>query len=196
MSTQKNNITGKRLAKLLAQDEKILHSKDLANLWNIANNNTLRTTLKRYCKNQLLYRIYKGFYSVVKPEKVDPGILGAKAIHGYCYLSTESVLFFEGYISKKITSHTFVAEKSRRFTIGKNLYRSRQLNTKYLFNPEGVEIKNSLKQANVYRAIADMLYFSPKYHFDREVDWEKVKNMQKKIGYPLTPTRYAVAKSH
>lgn len=190
MSTQKNNITAKRLAKLLAQGEMIFHAKDLATLWNITNNNTLRTTLKRYCQNQLLYRIYKGFYSVIKPEKLDPAMLGAKAIHGYCYLSTESVLYPEGFISKKISTYTFAGPKSQRFSIGEHRYKSRQLSPRYLFNPEGVETKNGVKQANLYRAIADMLYFSPKYHFDREIDWEKVQAMQKKIGYPLTPTRY------
>lgn len=178
------------MAQLLTTEERIFHLKDLSVLWNVENYNTLRTTIKRYCKNGLLHRIYKGFYSVIPNEKIDPALLGAKAIHGYCYLSTESILFSEGYISRKITYFTFVSEKSKRIFIGENQYLSRQLKPAHLFNPEGLILKNGLWQATIYRAIADMLYFSPKYHFDREIDWKKVKKMQQKIAYPLTPNRY------
>ena len=191
MSTQKTNITARRVSQLLAMDERIFHLKDLATLWGIENYNTLRTTIKRYCQNGLLYSIYKGFYSVLPVEKIDTLLLGVKAIHGYCYLSTESILFSEGYISRKVTYFTFVGEKSTRFFIGKNQYMSRQLKSTSLFNPEGISTKNGMLQANIYRAIADMLYFSPKYHFDKEINWKMIQEIQRKIGYPLTPNRYA-----
>lgn len=190
MSTQKNNSSGTRMAQLLTTGEHIFHLKDLAILWNINDYNTLRTTVKRYCAGGLIHRIYKGLYTVLSPAKINPMLLGAKALHEYCYLSTESVLFSEGYISRKITSHTFVSSKSKKILIGKNRYMSRQLKPEFLFNVEGLEIKNGIKQANIYRAIADMLYFNPKFSFDRAIEWTKVKTVQKKIGYPLTPNRY------
>ena len=190
MSTQKPNLTGARIALLMNSCERLFHIKDLAVLWNIGDYNTLRTTVKRYSASGLIHRIYKGFYAVVPAEKIDPLLLGAKAIHEYCYLSTESILFIAGYISRKITYHTFVSAKSKRFFIGKNQYLSRQLKTEFLFNPAGLQTKNGILQANLDRAIADMLYFNPKFHFDRKVNWRKIKVMQKKLGYPLTPKRY------
>lgn len=190
MSTQRRNTAGYRMSQLLTKGETVFHLKDLAALWGITNYNTMRTTVKRYCAAGLLHRVYKGLYSVFPKEKVSPLLLGAKAIHQYCYLSTESILFMEGYISRKITYFTFVSAKSHKFYIGKNQFMSRQLKPAYLFIPEGLSVKDGIWKANTERAIADMLYFSPKYHFDRPIDWKKVKTIQQKIGYPLTPDRY------
>lgn len=194
MSTQKRNSCGERMARLLVANEKVFHLKDLALLWKITNYNTLRTTVKRYCQKSLINHIYKGLYSVEPKEKVDPLLLGKKIIHGYCYLSTESILFIEGYISRKIVTFTFVSSSSKRYCVGKNQYRIRQLKSKFLFNSEGLIDRNGILYANVYRAIADMLYFNPQFHFDREIDWKEVKKMQLKIGYPLTPNRYVDSK--
>lgn len=166
--------------------EKIFHIDDLANLWNIQNKNTLRVTLKRYVENELFYRIYRGFYSLLPVNGLNPILVGAKAIHQFCYLSTETVLRGEGYISHEIGCYTFVGSKSLKFTISGVGYKSRQLNEKYLYNPEGVLLKDGVKIATAERAICDMLYFNPNYHFDRPVNWRKIRLMQKKIGYPLT----------
>jgi predicted transcriptional regulator of viral defense system len=190
MSTLKSNITASRIALLAKKGEKVFHTDDLANLWDIQNKNTLRVTLKRYVENGLFYRIYKGFYSLVSIDELDPVLIGAKAIHQFCYLSTETVLRQEGYILQNIGYHTFVGQKGLKFVIGGHKFKSRQLDEKYLYNPEGVLLKDGVKIAAVPRAICDMLYFNPNYHFDRPIDWRKIRFMQKKIGYPLTPRRY------
>lgn len=190
MSILKKNITALRIVTLAALDEKIFHIKDLANIWGITDPHLLRITMSRYVKNQLFHQIYRGFYSLVPIENINPLLLGAKAIHEFCYLTTESILMRTGYISKSITSYTFVGEKNKRLKIGNLSFVCRQLNAKYLYNTEGISQNNGVMEANVERAIADMLYFNPKYHFDRPVDWEKIRLIQKKIGYPLTPKRY------
>lgn len=178
------------MAQLFKTNEEVFHMKDLAILWNITDNNALRTTVKRYVQRGLIYRIYKGMYSVLPLEKLDSVLLGKKAIHGYIYLSTESILFREGYISRKIEAVTFVSGKSRRFFLGDTSYISRQLKLEFLYNPTGLMEKDNILQADIYRAIADMLYFNAKFHFDRTIDWPKVKAIQQEIGYPLTPLRY------
>lgn len=195
MSILKNNVSAHRIAILAAKNEKVFHIKDLANLWRMENKRTLRITLKRYCDGGLLYRIYRGFYSLIPLIELDPVLMGAKAIHQFCYLSTETVLFAEGYISQNIEPITFVSAKSLKFTIGNCRYVSRQLHDRYLYNPEGVMTKNTIKKAGALRAIADMLYFNPRYHFDRPIDLERVKALQKAIGYPLTPDRYDASKT-
>jgi len=190
MSTLRSNVTARRIALLAKTGERIFHTNDLANLWNIQNKNTLRVTLKRYVEDGLIYRIYRGFYSLFPIDEIDPALMGAKAIHQFCYLSTETVLRQEGHILQNISYYTFVGSKGLKFVIGGYEFKSRQLDEKYLYNPEGVLLRDGVKIAIVERAVCDMLYFNPSYHFDRSIDWKKIRSMQKKIGYPLTPHRY------
>jgi len=44
---------------------------------------------------------------------------------------------------------------------------------------------NEINTASLERAVADILYFNPTYYFDAHniIDWTKVKNIQKEIGY-------------
>ncbi|MDP3976357.1 MAG: hypothetical protein Q8P95_05595 [bacterium] len=187
MSTLRNNITAKRIALLAAKDEKVFHSHDLANMWNISSHNTLRTTLKRYARQGLLHRIYRGMYSLVPLEGVDPSLLGAKAIHSYCYVSIQTILFREGYQNQPSSSLTFISSKSRKFNLGPNYYSCRQLRPNFLFNTAGIIQQSGVNTATVERAIADLLYFNPHAYFDKEPDWKKVRQLQQEIGYPLTP---------
>lgn len=190
MSTLKNNISAQRMALLAKKREIIFHIDDLANLWEITDRNTLRVTLKRYTDAELIYRIYRGFYALQPLAELDPTILGAKAIHRFCYLSTETVLWREGFISQAPSIYTFVSDISKEFRIGPHRFKSRKLHDRYLYQPTGVNTNNNLKQATPKRAIADILYFNPKFHFDRPISWKKIKKIQKEIGYPLTPNRY------
>lgn len=200
MSTLKNNsigqqTVGQRIALLASKGEIIFHVKDLANLWGIGDPNTLRVTLKRYADQGILKRIYRGFYSLVPLDEVDPLLLGARAIHRFCYLTTETVLHQTGFMNQKIYSFTFVSEKSLKFAIGNYQFTSRQLDPQFLYQSEGVVRRGDIFVATPERAIADMLYFNPYYSFDRPFDWKKIAALQKKIGYPFTPHRYDFAKT-
>lgn len=216
MSTGKHNKQPNvRFAELAKQGEVVFHTKDLANLWGITNSNTLHTTLKRYVQNGLLHRIYKGFYALHPTNDLNPYLLGIKALHNYAYISTETVLHDSGIIMQSIPYITLISNRSKRFTIGERYYRSRKLQDKYLYYsieinhaqkdiPEvdgwkmiqvAFHYKNGwqkIKWATVERAVADLLYFNPRAHFDNEqkINWERVRETQKKIGYPLTPHRY------
>jgi predicted transcriptional regulator of viral defense system len=180
----------KRIALLAAKNERIFHTKDLANLWLITNKNTLYTLLKRYTRLGLLHRIYKGFYSLVPLQEIDPVLIGSKALHQYCYLSTETILYREGYISQKVGFYSFISHKSGKFNVGDSFYKSRQLLDQYLFQTDGIIDVDGYKIATAPRAIADMLYFNSRFHFDKTVNWNEIKSLQQKIGYPFTPHRY------
>ncbi len=190
MSIVYSNSQGERIRKIAELDEKVFHARDLANLWQIKNRNTLHMTLARYVKANLLHRIYKGFYSLVPVSKIDTFYLGAKAISKYCYLTTETVLFQHGYISAEPQVVTFVSHKNLDFTLENIHYKCRSIADKYLLNPAGVVSKNKYFEACPERAIADILYFRPTFHFDREPDWRSIKKIQQSVGYPLTPKRY------
>ena len=185
MSTDKSNTIAKRFVILAKMGEVIFHTQDLGTLWQINNKNNLYTTLKRYTKRGLLFRIQKGLYSLKEIKDLDPVLLGVKSLNEFSYLSTETVLFENGIIFQIPSSITLISSKSRKFSFGENFYRSRKLNDKFLFNTEGIYLKNGVHRASIERAVADLLYFNPKYFFDgaRMLDWVKIRKIQKNIGY-------------
>jgi predicted transcriptional regulator of viral defense system len=185
MSTERINTTQHRFAKLARMHELVFHAGDLANLWNIQNKNTLYTTLKRYTQQALIYRIYKGLYSILPLVQIDPWLLGVKAMHSYCYISTETILAQAGIIQQQIQYTTLVGMQSKRFAIGENHYYCRQLTDKFLFNSSGIVKKNKINVATVERAVADLLHFNPHAYLDgaANINWKQVEQIQINLGY-------------
>lgn len=181
----KQNFKKDKLNLLLKYPQNLFHSQDLALLWDIKNRNTLYTTVKRYIKKGVLVRIQKGFYSKIPLEQLNPLKLGLGFLHSFAYLSTESIISQSGIISQSIPYTTFVSNQSKRFKIKDNLYLSRQMKDEFLFNKTGIVEKDGVKQAITERAVADLIYYSPNYHFDAPslIDWRKVKDIQKLIGF-------------
>ena len=168
--------------KILLQDGRILYrTQDLAVLWGINNANTLYTTIKRYVKRGVFIKIYKGFYSVKPIDKVDFLSLGLAALHRYGYLSMETVLVERGIIFQDIKYITLVSDVSKRFQLGGYKFLVRRMKPEYLHNNIGI----TKRGASVERAVADMLYFNPGYHFDAKklINWQKVEEIKKAIGY-------------
>ncbi|MBI2050535.1 MAG: hypothetical protein HYT31_01900 [Parcubacteria group bacterium] len=190
MSTGKTNVQFKpksrfddRFAKIAALGHIIFHAKDLANLWSIANENTLHATLSRYVKKGLLFRIYKGLYSLKPIDQLDPVLLGIKALHRFAYVSTETALAASGMIQQDTREITLVSDVSKRFAIGPHQYRCRKLHDRYLYNPLGIAANGGYKTATAPRAAADLLHFNSRAHFDarRSIDWERVKIILKQV---------------
>lgn len=178
-------------AQLLRQTQQIFHTQDLTMVWNIPNKRTLYITIQRYKDRGILFPIHKGLYATVPVEQLNPVLLGQKALHSFSYLSCETILSNEGIINRIPSAITYVSTSSQWFTIGGQTFRSRQLKEQFLFHPFGVEEINGVRRATTIRAIADMLYFNPVFHFDAPIDWSAVRQAQEIIGYPLTPKRYA-----
>lgn len=185
MSTERKNLVQQRFALLARMGEILFHAHDLANLWDIKNPNTLYTTLKRYTQAELLFRVYKGFYSIYPASKIDPFLLGIKAMHRYSYVSTETILFKEGIINQKINAITLVSSISCKFKIGNTFFKTRQMKDGILFNQSGIVNNNNILTATIDRAVADMLYFNPKMYFDSssQIDWEEVEKIKKAVRY-------------
>jgi len=181
---KQNNHQNKPKA-LLRDGRQLYHIQDLAVLWKIHNPNTLYTTIKRYVQSGTLNRIYKGFYSTVSLAQVDPVRLGLTALHSYGYLSTETVLAREGIIAQEIKYITLVSDISKRFELGGHKYLVRAMRTKYLHNTDGIVTKDGVREAAVSRAVSDLLYYNPDYHFDAEhlIDWDEVEKLRQQIGY-------------
>ena len=170
---------------LLKQSQKLFHTNDLALLWGITSKNTLYTAIKRYKKDGTLIPIHKGFYSVMPLSQLDPTALGAAFLHRYAYLSTESVLAREGVIAQTIPALTFVSNITKTFKLGETDYTVRQMANQYLYNTGGVIKKDHHYEATLERAVADLLYYNPTYHFDNKelINWDRVKEIQKEVGF-------------
>lgn len=186
----KNVVTSnknRRFADLAKFGQTLFHIDDLSNLWGIENVNTLRKTLSRYALAGLIFRIYRGFYSLKDPREVDPKLLGLKALHSTAYISCESVLFENGIVNQPPREITIVSRASRRYIVGNFQFRSRRLADKFLHNNAGIETRAGVRVATVERAVIDMLYFNPRAYFDAYasslIDWKKVHELSIQIGY-------------
>jgi predicted transcriptional regulator of viral defense system len=58
------NIKQNRFSLIAKTGEQIFHIDDLARIWEINNRRNLAVTLSRYVKAGLMYRIYRGLYSL------------------------------------------------------------------------------------------------------------------------------------
>ena len=174
-----------RINKLIGTNRKLFHTNDLAVLWGIENRHNLYMTISRYLKKGILFPVYKGLYSIVPVIEINPLDLGRAIIHDYTYLSTESVLAQAGIISQIVYDITFIANKPKRVQVGDWTFRYRQMKDELLYHPAGINEEEYGFIATTERAVADMLYYNPMYHFDipELVDFKKVKNIQDEVGY-------------
>lgn len=174
-----------RINKLLKEKNTLFHTQDLAVLWGITNRNTLYTTIKRYVKKGIFVPIYKGFYTTVDLEQLDPVSLGMRALRGYAYLSTETVLGRAGVIFQLSPHITLISSVSKTISIGDQSYQVRSMRDEFLYNDRGIRIENEIPIASPERAMADLLYFNPSYYFDnlKALDIQKMRSIQKEVGY-------------
>ncbi len=149
------------------------------------NRQTLYQTISRYVKKGVLFPIYKGLYATIPVNDLNPLDLGPAIIHRFTYLSTETILAQGGVISQSIYDFTYIANISKRVSVGQWTFRYRQMKEDYLFNPTGIESSSSRLFATLERAAADMLYYEPNYYFDSPemLDLDKMEEIQEKVGY-------------
>lgn len=170
---------------LLEQDKRIFRTSDLAVLWSIENKNTLLTTIKRYTKRQILYRIYKGVYATTPLTKLEPFELGCALAGPLSYISTETVLSTEGIMMQAVEKITVVGKKNREYSVGGIHFTCRYLNTQLLVNRVGIADKLRYSIASPERAVVDLQHLMPHYYLDnpRAIDQEKVKTIQTLLGF-------------
>lgn len=158
-----------RISQLIASGQKMFHTADLAVIWGITDKNTLYTTIKRYVAKKILFTIHKGFYSIIPIKDLDPYAIGVKFLHRYAYISTETILASKGLIFQTIHPITLVSDISKKFYLNGQDYLCRKMKTDRLFDANGLINKDGIMFADKKRAVSDMLYFNPKYHFDKKI---------------------------
>ena len=175
-----------RIKELLASGRVLFHTNDLALLLGISNRHSLHVTIHRYLKQGVLISVYRGLYSIKPLQTIDPRLIGMSVVHEYCYFSCERVLADEGVIPQQIMGFTYVSSTSKTVTAAGHTFHFRTLADRFLYHPAGVYTDAvGVRMASVARAIADLLYFNPKYALDTHdfIDWKAVKSIQKEVGY-------------
>lgn len=178
-----------KLNSLLKSGKKLFHTQNLALLWGIENRNTLRVTISRYIKRGFLIKVFRGFYSLTELKNIPKEILGSKIINRYCYLSCQTIFEWHGVINQVIYPMVFITSVSKTVFLNDDFYFIyKQLKPEFLNNHEGVENKEGYNIATLERAVADILYFNPRFYFDSPslIDWDRVRDIQKKVGYKVT----------
>ncbi len=119
MCTENTNVgaSDARFATLARMGEVVFWAKDAANIWGISNQNTLHTTLSRYVRGGLLWRLQNGLYSLKDPRTLPATFVGSKALHRFCYVSTETILARAGLIQQNTPYTTFISSVSRGFSL-------------------------------------------------------------------------------
>ena len=179
MSTLRNNLPAQRMMILARSGMPLWHANEIGIAWNISNQNTLRTTLKRYNANKLLFRLHRGFYSTIPIEKIDPWLLGVRSLRTYSYISVETILFKAGIINQPPEVITLISSVSKRFSIAGRSFLVRKMRDENLYNKIGIIKKNDINIATPERAVADILYYNPQKTFDAPnlINWKKVKKI-------------------
>ena len=163
----------------------LFHTKDLGLIWKIDRPATLHMRVMRYCERGILYPIQRGLYSLVPYNKLDPTDVAVALNHGYCYLTTETILEKNGVINRRVNGLTFASGHSKTVFWQENKFIFRQLKDVFLFQTPGIIKQGDIFSANLERAVADIIYFNPKFHFDTPnvVNWDRVSQIQKEVGY-------------
>jgi predicted transcriptional regulator of viral defense system len=174
------NIKQNRFLSIAKLETLIFHIDDLARIWDMKSRHNLIIALKRYVDSGLIYRLYRGLYSIKPVVELDPLLLGAQAISSYCYLSGETILAKYGIIFQQVNYFTFIGPKTKRFEVGNYKYYCHQLKDGFLYNDTGIDKTGKYNIASLERAVADILYFNPNYHFDNPsaINWPEVKKIQ------------------
>ena len=157
-----------RFVQLATMGEVVFSVQDVATIWNIKNRQTLRMLLARYVKRGLLYRVWRGLYSIIEPKKIDPMFLGIKALHTYSYISCETMLFDAGLINQRPAEITMVSNVSKRFSLLGHHYHVRKMRNSMLYDTFGIVLKNGIRIATPERAKQDINYFNPKKYYDAD----------------------------
>lgn len=167
-----------KLQQLLVNSNKtVFTTRDLSNIWNYENYNSLIQRISYLTKTGKLEKIKKGLYNI-KGVKVNELELGNK-IRTPSYISFETVLHKEGVIYQWDRRITLAAKNTINIEIDDTTFVYRKLKDDVLFNINGIKIDNNISIASKERAILDMLYIDHSFSFDnlRNVDFSQLKNL-------------------
>lgn len=170
---------------LITTSKDVFTTSDLAVLWAITNKNTLWTTIKRYINDGILFRIQKGLYSKIEPNKLNPYVVGCAIGGPYSYISTETILQKYGAIMQFGSAITVASGKTKTVVVNDRKFIYRAFKPSILLNRNGITDKSGYAEASKERAMADLNYLNPKYFIDntKAIDTAALNRLKEEISY-------------
>lgn len=167
------------LKQLFSTKKTIFNIDDLRQIWKIQNKDYLKTVVNRLFKRGDILRIKRGIYTL----NMDYNIFELSGkIKKPSYVSLETVLQKNGVIFQDYSESVYaVSNNTMQFKIEDIKFYYFKISDDILFNPLGIENKDTYNIASTERAIADRVYLTPNYYFDnlRNIDIENLKKISK-----------------
>jgi hypothetical protein len=185
----KKPLKGEFIDALLRSTKTIFSTKDVALLWQEADETVVTNRLKQYERIGKLVRVRRGLYS--KDANYNRFELATR-IYTPSYISFETVLTKAG-TNFQYYGNIFIASYvGREIIIDKQVYSFVHMKDYVLSNTIGIEHANGIAMACKERAFLDRLYVNKNYYLDntQSLSWEKVleilpiyhnKRMEKEI---------------
>jgi len=160
------------IAILLNSGKTVFSVVDLAILWQIENNDSLKTKIYYLTSNNSLIRLHHGIFAVnLNYNKYE---LAGK-LNNPSYVSLETVLREKALIFQYGSEIISIGRTNKEYMVGGVKYKYRKIKDSILYNSEGLEIYDHYTIANKERAFLDMVYLNKNYYFDNldSIDWKK-----------------------
>lgn len=166
------------IAKLYQSGQTVFSVIDLAIIWDIKNNDTLKTKIYYLVKKEKLKRVHQGVF--VLNNNYNKYELAGK-LKKPSYISLETVFRMEGMVFQYSEEITSVGNLNKIYNKKDYVYSYRKIKDSILYNDEGIIQKDNYAIAVKERALLDMLYLNKNYFFDnlRKIDWEKCRKIVK-----------------
>lgn len=163
---------------LLRNNQTVFTVSDLAFLWNIKDENVLKSKVYYLVKKKKIKRIHQGIF--VLDNDYNKFELAGK-LKKPSYVSLETILRQEGIIFQYSEEITSVSNFNRKYKIGRIIYSYRKIKDEVLLNSAGIIQKDTFSVASRERAFLDMIYLNKDYYFDNlsDIDWEKCEKLVK-----------------
>lgn len=163
---------GDYIKALLRSPRTVFTSHDIALLWGDTGSNTTRVRLNYYIANGNLIRVRRGIY--VKDNNYDRLELASR-IMTPSYVGFETVLAREGVVFQFYGQIFAASYQTREILCDKQIYEYRKIKDIVLTNPAGLNQESPI--ATLERALLDIIYLNPQYHFDNlsPINWDKIQ---------------------
>jgi len=158
---------------LLKSKKTVFDFNDLALLWQIKDNNYLKTKVYRLAKNKQILRIRKGIF--VLDENFNRYELANKLVNP-SYVSLQTILAKEGIIFQYDGTIHSVSRINKEIKIKDQKFIYRKIKDDILLDSKGIKIKTNFSAACRERALIDLSYLEKDFYFDnlKDINWQNV----------------------
>lgn len=164
---------------LLASNQTVFTTQNLAVLWDIPEVKKLWEVIKYYTRAAKIRLIKRGIYVLIDPNKPYTPFELAQKIIPISYISLSSALSVAGIRFQYDTQIYAMAAKSKTYHVDRVTIRYHQIKESILLHPLGLVQKENYVIASPERAIGDTLYLYPKTGFDNlhEINTDRLREV-------------------